>query len=37
MWTRWQAAGTASTGDKAAGYTITVFFTTSGGTVIGTG
>jgi hypothetical protein len=33
----WQATGTASTGDKAADYTITVFFTTSRGTVIGTG
>jgi hypothetical protein len=32
----WQASGTA-TGDTTAAYTITVFFTTGGGTVIGTG
>jgi hypothetical protein len=34
----WQASGTAKNpGDKRAKYTVTVFFTTTGGTVIGTG
>lgn len=34
----WQASGTAKNPtDQPADYTVTVFFTTSGGTVIGTG
>jgi hypothetical protein len=34
----WEAAGTATNpGTKQADYTVTVFFTTNGGTVIGTG
>jgi hypothetical protein len=34
----WQAAGTATNpGNKQTDYTVTVFFTTTGGTVIGTG
>jgi hypothetical protein len=34
----WQADGTATNpGNKQTDYTVTVFFTTTGGTVIGTG